>query len=82
MTTDAIDEFPPQDPDFIEPQDTAWPRVIGVLSIIYAIAGMLCQIAVAGWVFFSEQLMAMGGMDIEIPASMKFPTIVMGFIVF
>ncbi|MCP3903344.1 MAG: tetraspanin family protein [Planctomycetes bacterium] len=82
MTTDAIDDFPSQDPMLMEPEDTAWPRVIGVLSIIYAVAGMLCQVTVAGWTFFSEKLLAMGGMDIEIPASMKYPTIVLGFLVF
>jgi hypothetical protein len=58
---------PPDD----EPQ-TAWPRAIGIISVIYAGLGLLCGIGGAIGSFFSQTLMRMGGFDVEMPAAIKY----------
>lgn len=35
---------------------STWPTVIGVISIIVAISGMLCQLTINGWMFVSESI--------------------------
>ncbi|MHC5113504.1 MAG: hypothetical protein ACYTGP_03640 [Planctomycetota bacterium] len=77
-----MDDLPPQAPEPLEPEETTWPRAIGVISIIYAVGGMLCQVVVSGWTMLSEQLMAMGGMDFDIPPSLRYPTLVFSFFAF
>ena len=70
-------DSPPQQPDFenVEPPPSTWPTVIGIISLIYAIIGLFCQ---GGWVvstLMSETFMAMGGMQIEMPAVIKYATV-------
>lgn len=41
-------------PDEVEERVTKWPTVIGVISLIYALGGLLCQLFIGGWTFFSH----------------------------
>jgi hypothetical protein len=54
-----------------EPPDTKWPTVIGAISIIYAALGLMCQAWAMVWIFLSEQLMAMGGLQIDMPPAIQ-----------
>ena len=57
----------------LPPEDTSrWPKVIGIISLIYALFGMLCGISYAGSTIFTSQLLAMGGMkDVDLPMPIK-----------
>ena len=39
-----------------EERVSSWPTVIGVLSMIYAIAGMLCQLTINGYMFVNDSI--------------------------
>jgi len=83
MSTDAIDDLPPEDPFPMDAEETTWPRAIGVLSVIYAIIGMLCQVMSVGLTIGGPMLAkAFSGADITVPPMMKYPTLVIGFITF
>ncbi|MEE8155129.1 MAG: hypothetical protein V3T53_09285 [Phycisphaerales bacterium] len=51
---------------------TKWPTVIGVISLFYALGGLLCQIGVAMGPYLTELGARLGGLDLdmEIPASL------------
>ncbi len=51
--------------------DSRWPRVIGVISLIYGIGGLLCAVGVGFSTMLSEWLMSLGGMKVEVPVVMK-----------
>jgi hypothetical protein len=71
MDTDQPDVTPPTNPvehDFAEEATpTKWPKVIGVISLVYALGGLLCQVTGFAWLLLSDWLMRMGGMDLELP---------------
>ncbi len=50
-----------------------WPKVIGVISLLYALGGMLCQIGGVMSLYLTKWLARLGGfeLDMEIPASLK-----------
>ncbi|HWB18830.1 MAG TPA: hypothetical protein VG711_00900 [Phycisphaerales bacterium] len=50
---------------------STWPRTIGVISLIYAILGLICTGGMGLASVFSEKLMAMGGMNVQVPAIVK-----------
>ncbi|MDY7107535.1 MAG: hypothetical protein SYC29_02760 [Planctomycetota bacterium] len=53
--------------------DTKWPKVIGIISLIYAIGGLLCQVGGVGWLLVGVPLFAgMAGVEIEVPAILIF----------
>jgi hypothetical protein len=57
------------------PPPTQWPKVIGIISLIYAIGGLLCQIVIGIWtVVLAEVFMGMGGIDAPMPMSFKLVT--------
>ena len=60
-----------KEPTELEPPATAWPKVIGVLSLTYGILGVLCQTGSGVMTFFTGPLMKMIGMDIPVPTAMK-----------
>lgn len=45
-----------------EQRETRWPKVLGVISLIYAILGLCCASGYALSLVFMDALMAMGGM--------------------
>ena len=48
----------------LEPEETKWPKVIGVISLIYAIGGLLCATTSGIWLGLSPMLpMFRGGAD-------------------
>ncbi|NNF44719.1 MAG: hypothetical protein HKO59_12035 [Phycisphaerales bacterium] len=69
ITPDASDPFEPNAE--VEPAATRWPTAIGVISIIYALGGMLCQVGAAVSSLASSWLMKLGGMDVTVPAVLK-----------
>lgn len=58
----------------LPPEDTAkWPKVIGILSLIYAIFGMLCGVSYGAFLLLTPQMMAMSGAgELDLPARLKF----------
>jgi len=54
-----------------EPPRTKWPLVIGVISLIYAIAGLLCQVGAGTMSLIGDYFASLGGFDIEIPPMIK-----------
>jgi len=77
-----VDGSYPEYEDF-EPPDTKWPKVIGIISLIYAIGGLLCQVAGSVWVVFgAEAVMGMTGADIEMSMLVKVLTIVSAVLLF
>lgn len=54
-----------------------WPTVIGVISLIYAIGGLLCGLGYGVSVFFMEALTQMVGMDVPAPAIIKVTGLIM-----
>ncbi len=78
-STDTL-EAPPAPPldaddydDYPEPPRTRWPKVIGIISLIYAICGMLCQTTFALWLLFLMP-MIMGMMqadEVTVPLVLK-----------
>ncbi len=75
MSSELAPESPATIPTgILEPPDTGWPRVIGIISIIYAICGLGCQVLGLASIFLTEWLMSLGGMDVEMPAMVKITT--------
>ncbi len=54
-------------------QPTKWPKVIGVISLLYALGGMLLQIVGVAMLYLMKWLTRLGGfeLDVEIPALLK-----------
>lgn len=50
---------------------TKWPKVIGVVSLIYAIGGMLCQVGAGAMTFLGGWLASLGGFKLDLPLSVK-----------
>lgn len=65
-----------------EAPPTKWPKVLGVISILYAAGGMLCAAGTGISVFFMDALMKMGGMDMSTPLIVKLNGVISGFLVF
>ena len=62
-----------QDEMLADDQPTKWPTVIGVISLLYALGGLLCQIGVVMGPYLTELGARLGGLDLdmEIPTSLK-----------
>src|SRR5437867_790732 len=71
--TDATNPAPPIDAGPLDTDETvsSWPTTIGVVSLIYALGGLLCAVGIAGSTFFMESLMKLGGMDVTTPPLIK-----------
>lgn len=54
-------------------QPTKWPKVIGIISLLYALGGMFLQIVGVAMLFLMKWLTRLGGFELnmEIPASLK-----------
>ena len=61
---------------------TKWPKVIGIISLIYALCGLLCQVGAGVGTFLSEFFMGMGGLDVTMPPQLKYSTPVIALISF
>ncbi|MEE9131472.1 MAG: hypothetical protein V3T84_15755 [Phycisphaerales bacterium] len=63
---------------------TKWPKVIGVISLLYALGGMLCQIGGVMSLYLTKWLARLGGfeLDMEISASLKAVQIGLAALVF
>jgi len=55
----------------VEEPQTKWPRVIGIISLCYAILGLFCAVSYATSSLLTEFFMRMGGMTVAMPPSMK-----------
>lgn len=64
---------PPMEPtgDPLDDEETKWPKVIGVISLIYALFGLLCQSGYAVATGFTDQLMQFFGMEVTTPVVLK-----------
>ena len=53
--------------------ETKWPKRLGVISLIYALGGILCQVGQGISNFFVEWLIGLSGaqIDVEIPMTLK-----------
>ena len=50
---------------------TKWPKVIGVVSLFYAIGGLLCQVGAVAMIFLMGWFASLGGFKLELPLSVK-----------
>ena len=62
---------PPTEQGDMPKQESTWPKTIGVISLIYAIGGLLCQVIGGVTVVASEWLAGLRGIDIELPLLLK-----------
>jgi len=62
---------PPTEQGDMPEQESTWPKTIGVISLIYAIGGLLCQVIGGVMVVASEWLAGLQGIDIELPVLLK-----------
>lgn len=69
---------PPTEIAETEEIPSKWPTVLGVISLIYGMGGLVCWLGYSVSVFFSEALMKMGGMDVSTPLSIKIWGVVLG----
>ena len=78
-TTAAPAMSPPTDPgEWAPPEELSkWPKVIGIISLVYAILGGGCMLA-SGLIapFFMENLMKMGGMEVSMSATLKWISVI------
>ncbi len=63
-----------------EAPSSRWPTVIGTISLIYAIGGLLCALGIMSSGFFTEAMMAMGGMKVQMPFIIKILSAVQGLL--
>lgn len=52
-------------------QESTWPKKIGIISLIYAVGGLLCQVGIGLSAMASEWLMKLAKMEVEIPTIIK-----------
>lgn len=66
-------DVPPIEPGTLEDVEPAsrWPTVIGVISMVYAVLGLLCSVGYAISTFMMEALMRMGGLEVTAPPVIK-----------
>jgi hypothetical protein len=88
--TPPADQPPPPEPPLddvweeAEIPDTRWPKVIGVISLIYAITGLLCQSGVFAQVLLGSWMQRkFSSVDVAMPPLLRYSAIVptvLGFI--
>ncbi len=62
---------PPTDFAGLPPEQSKWPKVIGVISVIYATLGILGMALWGAGIWLGEMFMEMAGMDVTMPSSLK-----------
>lgn len=62
---------PPVEQGDMPAQESTWPKTIGMISLIYAIGGLLCQVIGGASVLASEWLAGLQGIEIELPVILK-----------
>lgn len=76
-------ETPPIETEPLDLVDeTRWPKVIGTVSIIYALVGLTCALGAVGSPWLTEFFTRLGGMDMTFPLLLKIMTVVSGAIMF
>lgn len=73
---------PPIEQDDLPEKESTWPKTIGIISLIYAIGGLLCQVATGLSIVASDWLMGFQGIDIELPTLVKLTGGAMAVVVF
>ena len=70
---------PPMEPTGVplDDEETKWPKVIGVISLIYAIFGLLCQSGYVIVTAFADQFMRLASIDVATPVALKATGIVL-----
>ena len=79
---EIMDQAPPVDPPLDDvweepqPPDTKWPKVIGVISLIYAIAGLLCQSGLFAQILLGSWLQSkFTNVDVPMPPVIRYVAI-------
>ena len=68
----SIETRPTQQPQIAPPPGLSkWPKVIGVMSLLYALGGLLCQTGMGAMGVFGDMLMRLGGSDMTMPIAVK-----------
>ena len=76
MTNEEVSQ--PDHDVYEEAPDTKWPTVIGVISLIYAIGGMLCTSLWTASALLTDYFMALGGVEMETPPIIKLTSVALG----
>ena len=78
-----LQDSPPIESDPLDlVEETGWPKVIGTLSIIYALVGLSCSLFVVGSPWLTEFGTRFSGIEMTFPQMLKIMAIVSGFIMF
>lgn len=62
---------PPIEQDELAEQESTWPKKIGVVSLIYAIGGLLCQVGAVLMTVASDWLMSLFKIEVEVPTLVR-----------
>lgn len=63
-----LDDAPPIDAAALpEEPPSRWPKVIGIISLIYAICGLLCALGISLSSFLTSFMMSIAGMHVQMP---------------
>ncbi len=63
-------------------EESSWPKVIGTISIIYALVGLSCSLFVVGSPWLTEFGTRFSGIEMTFPQMLKIMAIVSGLIMF
>lgn len=63
-----------------EPQPSRWPTVIGVISLIYALGGLLCQTSLGAWVILGDRLPEVWRAGMTLPPALKVMAMIQAFL--
>lgn len=69
---------PPTEQGDMPEQESTWPKTIGIISLIYAIGGLLCQTSLGLMPFAISKFM---GSQINVPTAMKISVSAMAVVV-
>lgn len=75
----GMDHAPAPD---VEAPDTRWPKVLGIISLIYAIGGMLCAIGLGVSIPLAGVGFRMQGLDIQLPQVMTLQAVIFAVLQF
>lgn len=73
---------PPTEQGDMPDQESSWPKTIGIISLIYAIGGLLCNFPSRLITVVMDKALALRGMEIELPTLVKLTVGALAVVIF
>ena len=73
---------PPTEQSDMPEQESTWPKTIGVISLIYAIGGLLCQVGAGVMAVAGEWVLSLFQIEVEFPIIVKLTGSAMAVVIF